>query len=217
MRTKKDSIKIILLSNLVKILFRIQTLLVSIKSVNYPEQSPCIFSLWHAHQCVLYDNKDKQHLHVLISRSNDGEIISRAANHMGIKTIRGSKGRKGISSTIKMVEKLEEGNSIAITVDGPRGPKQIVKDGIINISKISQVPIVPVLWYSNYPNFLKFKTWDEFNFPFLFCKTVALYGDPIYVPSDINKEGVEEYRQLLETKMQDMYKDLTLNFKKYLK
>lgn len=217
MRTVRGHIKIFLLSNLVKLMFAIETKFATLKNVNYPEEKPCIFALWHAHQCVLYGNKDKSHLHVLISRSNDGEIISQAVNFMGINTVRGSKGRKGVSSTIQLLEKLENGDSIAITVDGPKGPKMVVKDGIINIAKLSQVPIIPVLWYSDYPNFFKFNTWDEFRFPILFCKTIALYGNPIYIPSDIDKIDVEKYRVLLEQKMQDIYKDLKHNFKNYLK
>ena len=198
-------------------MFKLETSVASIKSVNYPKEKPCIFALWHAHQCVLYDNRDKSRLHVLISHSNDGEIISRAVNFMGINTIRGSQKRKGVSSTLQMIEKLEVGDSVAITIDGPKGPKHVVKEGIINIAKISQVPIVPVLWFSDAPNFLHFNTWDGFNFPVGFCKTVALYGDPIYVPSDIDKEGVAEYRLLLENKMKDIYADLTANYKRYLK
>ncbi len=193
------------------------TKMVSFKSINYPKDNPCIFALWHAHQCVLYDNRDKSHLNVLISQSNDGEIIAKAVEFLGMKTVRGSKGRKGVSSTMQLIEKLETGDSIAITVDGPRGPKHVVKDGIINIAKISQIPIIPILWHSEDPTFLKFNTWDEFSFPFAFCKTVVLYGDPIYIPSDIDKQGVEDYRLMVENKMLDLYKDLKFNYKKYLK
>ncbi len=217
MRTLKGHTKIFILANLVKVLFKIQTYFVRFKVVNYPQEKPCIFALWHAHQCVLYSVKDKSRLHVLISPSNDGEIISQAVNFIGINTVRGSKGRKGVSSTMKLLEKLEAGDSIAITVDGPRGPKRKVKDGIINIAKHSQVPIIPVLWYSESSKFLKFNTWDEFRFPSLNCKTVTLFGDPIYVPSDIDKEGIEDQRLYLENKMQDLYNDLKANYKQYSK
>lgn len=217
MRTLDGHIKIFILSNLVKFMFKVESYLLKIKNVNYPEAKPCIFALWHSHQCVLYGNTDRSHLHVLISPSNDGEIISHAVHGIGINTVRGSKGRKGVSGTIQLLEKIEAGDSIAITVDGPRGPKQVVKNGIINIAKISQVPIIPVLWHSEYPNFLKFKTWDEFRYPFSYCKTVALYGDPIYVPSDLDKEGIEEYRLLVEDKMKDLYQDLKTNYKQYIK
>ncbi|MDD3238063.1 MAG: lysophospholipid acyltransferase family protein [Candidatus Gastranaerophilales bacterium] len=217
MPTFKGKIQIFILSNLVKLMFEMTTRLTLFKNSNYPKEKPCIYALWHAHQCALYANKEKSKLHVLISPSNDGEIIARGVHHVGINTVRGSKGRQGVSSTMQLLEKLENGDSIAITVDGPKGPKRVVKDGIINIAKMSQIPIIPVLWYSPSPNFLKFKSWDEFRYPIGLCKTVALYGDPIYVPSDADKETIEKYRLLLENKMQDIYKDLKANFKKYLK
>ncbi len=215
MRTIDGHIKIFLLSNLVKLLFKIQTKLTYFTSINYPQDKPCIFALWHAHQCVIYDNRDRSHLHVLISPSNDGEIIAKAVEAVGINTIRGSKGRRGIASSMQLLEKLEAGDSVAITVDGPKGPRHKVKDGVINIAKLSQVPIIPVVWYSENPNFLKFDTWDEFRIPVLPCETVPLYGDPIYVPSDVDKEGIEYYRLMLENKLKDMYKDLTTNYKQY--
>lgn len=214
-RTLPDKIKIFILSALLRVMFKIESYLLSFKSINYPKTKPCIFALWHAHQCVLYGNTDRDHLYALISPSNDGEIITAATECVGIKTIRGSKGRKGVSSTIKLLEKLEQGDSIGITVDGPKGPLRKVKDGVINIAKLSQVPIVPVLWHSEDSTFLKFNTWDKFRFPFLLCHTVALYGDPIYIPADIDKEETEKYRLQLEEKMKELYQDLKTNYKQY--
>lgn len=216
-RTKIDRVKIFFLSALLKAMFKLESYLLFFKSVNYPKTKPCIFALWHAHQCAIYGNKDREHLYALISPSNDGEIIAAATECVGIKTIRGSKGRRGVASSMELLEKLEQGNSIAITVDGPRGPLRVVKDGVINIAKLSQVPIIPVMWHSEDSTFLKFNTWDKFRFPFLLCNTVASYGDPIYVPADISKEEAEKYRLQLEEKMKELYIDLKSNYKQYSK
>lgn len=212
-----SNLKIKLLSSGIELLFKTLIHMVNIKSVNYPETEQFIIALWHAHQCVLYNVKNPSRLNVLISQSNDGEIIARATEAMGIKTIRGSRRRKGTEATLKLIEKLEQGDNIAITVDGPKGPSRVVKKGIINIAKISQVPIVPMTWYSTSKFFLKFDSWDNFRFPIWWMKTIALYGDPIYVPQDCDDEGIEFYRKQLEDAMHKLEHDAEENFEEYLR
>ncbi len=201
-----------ILSFLVKNFYAFESLFYDCKNVNYPKQKPAIFALWHAHQCALYANEDRGSLNVMISKSNDGDIIAAATEHMGIKTVRGSHKRSGAGATLAMLEKLEQGESAAVTVDGPRGPKGKVKDGVINIAKLSQVPIIPMTWYSPSKWLLKFDTWDEFRFPLLGVKTIAVYGEPIYVPADATKEEIEEYRQKVEIALFDLYQYAQENF-----
>lgn len=201
-----------LLKFLIKQFYAFESLFYDCKNVNFPQEKPVIFALWHAHQCALYANEDRGSLNVMISKSNDGDIIAAATEHMGIKVIRGSHKRSGASASLAMIEKLEQGESAAITIDGPRGPKGVVKDGIINIAKLSQVPIVPMTWYSPSKWLLKFKTWDEFRFPVLGVKTVAVYGEPIYVSADCSKEDAEMYRQKIETALNELYQYAKENF-----
>ena len=118
---------------------------------------------------------------------------------------------------MEILEKLEQNNSIAITIDGPRGPKYVVKDGVINISKLSQAPVVPFVWYCPSPLWLKFNTWDEFRFAIFACKTIVVYGEPIYVPGDSTKEDVEQYRLKLENQLKDLYQDAQQNYYQYVK
>ncbi len=201
-----------ILAFLVKNFYTFESWFYDCKNINFPKNKPVIFALWHAHQCALYANEDRAHLNVMISKSNDGEIIAAATERVGIKVIRGSHKRAGASATLAMIEKLEQGENAAITIDGPRGPKGVVKDGIINIAKLSQAPIVPMTWYSPSKWWIKFNTWDEFRFPVLGVKTIALYGEPIYIPSDCSKEETEMYRQKLETALNDLYKQAQENF-----
>ena len=206
-----------ILSFIVKWFYAFESLFYNCKNINYPKDKPVIFALWHAHQCALYANEDRGSLNVMISKSNDGDIIAAATEHMGIRVVRGSYKRAGASASLAMIEKLEQGESAAITIDGPRGPKGIVKDGVINIAKLTQIPIVPMTWYSPSKWLLKFNTWDEFRFPFLGVKTIAVYGEPIYVPADCSKEDAEMYRQKVETALNDLYRYAQDNFDELVK
>ena len=201
-----------LLGFILKYLYVFESWFYDCKNINYPQVKPAIFALWHAHQCGLYSIENRDKLNVMISKSNDGNMIAAATEQVGIKVIRGSSKRSGASASLAMLEKLEQGENAAITIDGPRGPFGVVKEGIINIAKLSQAPIIPMVWYSPSKWFLRFNTWDKFCFPLLGVKTIAVFGEPIYVPSDCSKENLEEYRLKVENAIKDLYKYAQDNF-----
>ena len=215
-RTRKENIQIGILTRILSGFFFIEKFFVKIKNVNYPKQQ-VLFSIWHGEQCVVYGNENKEKFYVLVSASNDGEIISKAVETLGIKSIRGSSKRRAVAGSLELLDVLKDGNSAAIMVDGPRGPKGKVKDGIINLAKLSGVPIVPVSWQSKERTFLKFNSWDNFRIPVGPCKTIALYGEPIYIPSELTREEQKEWCEKLEEEMAKVQNDLSQNFDEYLK
>lgn len=191
--------KVNLLSKLVRFMFIFQQHLTRIKEVNQKDLTPCIYAMWHANQCCIFGQKDKANLNVLVSRSMDGEIIARNTIKLGFQVVRGSKGKKGsVEATMQLIEKLKKGENVAIMVDGPSGPALQVKEGVIKIAKLSGAPIVPVTWYSDFPNFLRLPSWDKFSYPLGYTKLVNLYGEPINVSPDNTDEQDEQIRQQLQ-------------------
>ncbi|MBQ8475689.1 lysophospholipid acyltransferase family protein, partial [bacterium] len=175
------------------------------KNINYPDRK-CIFALWHAHQCGVFSCNQGKKTVIMVSNSNDGEIISRAANAMGVETVRGSQTRGGTKASLELIKKVkDEDYNGALTIDGPRGPNRIVKKGIIEIARLSGVPIVPAVWWSPQKRFLKFKTWDEFRFPLIGTKLVMLYGEPIEIPSELTPEETELIRKKIEDNLNNLY------------
>ncbi len=195
------------LSDLVYSIFKIQEFFTHIVEVNNPEVEPCIYAMWHAHQCCIHGLKNRAKTNVLISRSKDGEVIARVVGKWGFKLIRGSKGKKGaVEATIQMIEALKSGENCAMMVDGPRGPAKVVKDGVIKIAKLAGVPIVPIYWYSTNFNFAQFPSWDKFRLPILDVRLINLYGDPIYVPHDGDDKSDEEARLKLQASFEELEK-----------
>lgn len=209
------SFKVKVLAWLVSVLFRMLALVVKIRAVNYPQTGQFILALWHGHQCVLFNVRPLENLNVLISQSNDGQIIATAVEALGMKTVRGSHGRRGTEATLKLIEKLEQGQNIAITVDGPKGPNRVAKKGIVNIAKLAQVPIVPVVWHSHSKCYFTFNSWDKMCFPLGPIDSVALYGEPIYVAQDSDDEAIEVYRKKIEDELTRLEKDLVENYDDY--
>ena len=211
-----EKVQIKIFSLLAALLFKLKEFTYSCKNVNYPNE-PCIFALWHAHQCGLYSLEGKSKTNVMISRSKDGEIIARAAEIMGLKTVRGSITRGGASATLELVNRIKKGDNGAITVDGPKGPNRVVKKGIIEIAKMTGVPIVPITWYSPSKGYIKLNTWDEFRFT-LFCRKMLMYyGEPIYVDKNADDKEIENKRKHLEDTMNSQYEMVKRDFKKLMK
>ena len=202
-----------LLAKLVTLYFEFKRHFYYCKNINYPENQ-CIFAIRHAHQCGFYGKKKKKKTTVMISNSNDGEIIAQAGAAMGLNVVRGSHNRKGASATLELIDAIKKGNNGALTIDGPRGPKHKVKKGIIEIARMTGVPIVPMSWYSPSWFFLKFNTWDEFCFPLNCIKMKALYGNPIYIPFNATEDELENYRLKVENELKNLYDKLVNDFKK---
>lgn len=215
-RKYKGKVNLSVLINLLKVFFSTEKYLLKIKHINYP-QGQFILSMWHAHQCLSYGVKDKSNFYVLVSASNDGEIVAKAIECLGLKSVRGSSRRHGATAALSLIDKLKDGGSAAIMVDGPKGPRGKVKEGIVNISKLSGVPIVPVIWASRDFTFLKFNSWDLFRLPFGPCRTIALYGNPMYVPAETTKEDMSIWCEKIEEEMNRLEKDLDENYKNYKK
>ena len=203
---------------LVKIAFHIKKYFYDCKVINYPKNlNGCLFALLHSRQCGVYGIPEREKLHCLISRSRDGEIIAAAAESLGIKTVRGSQKKGGTQASLEILDVLKEGNNVAITIDGPKGPKEVVKKGIVEIAKLSGVPIVPFAWYSPSKGFIKLKTWDDFCFP-LFCKKLCLLcGEPIYVDKDADDNAIEKIRKQVEDDLIMLQNEVSKNFFEYYK
>ena len=195
-------------SHLIFRVLKIQELFTRIIEVNNPDKMPCIYAMWHAHQFCVHGIRHRSKLHVLVSRSRDGEIIADVVERWGFKTVRGSKGKKGaVEATMQMISILKSGENCAMMVDGPKGPARVVKDGVIKIAKMAGVPIVPVYWYSKNFTFAKFPSWDEMRSPIFATNLINLYGEPIYVPQDGDKAAEEEARQKLQQSLEQLEKD----------
>lgn len=200
------------LSSLVYSIFKIQEFFTHIVEVENPECEPCIYAMWHAHQCCVHGLKNRAKTNVLISRSKDGEVIAQVVGKWGFKLIRGSKGKKGaVEASMQMIEALKNGENCAMMIDGPRGPAKIAKDGVIKIAKLAGVPIVPIYWYSSNFNFAKLPSWDGLRMPILDVRLINLYGKPIYVGEN---DDEEEARLKLQASLEDLERRAPEEYKK---
>ena len=204
------------LADLLTIFFKFQKHHTHVVPVNHPDVGPCIYAMWHNHQCLVSGLPDIPHTNVMISRSKDGDVVASALERaFGFKTVRGSKGRSGaVEATMQMINALKAGESGAIMVDGPRGPLHVVKNGVIKIAKLSGAPIVPVVWHSTNPNLVKLPSWDRLQMPVWHVQLVNLYGEPIYVPADGDDEADEKIRLQLQNTLLELTEEVPKVYEK---
>jgi lysophospholipid acyltransferase (LPLAT)-like uncharacterized protein len=134
---------------------------------------PAVYAIWHANQYIYLakDRPQRQKFNLLISPSNDGDMIAKVCHQMNFSLIRGSTKREGVFAIRKMIQRLKNEESIAFTVDGPKGPRQKVKEGLIKIAQMAQVPIIPTMPATKYK--FTFNSWDKYELPYWFSPSVA--------------------------------------------
>ena len=144
-------------------------------------------------------------MHMLISAHRDGRIIADAVSYFGVQTIAGSTRRGGSAALRTMLKKLKEGECVAITPDGPRGPAMSVSIGIVNAARLAEVPIVPITYATSRRRILP--SWDDFHVALPFGRGVFLWGEPIEIAPDLGEAELEQTRSLIEARMVEMVRE----------
>lgn len=162
----------------------------------------CIFALWHARLLpTLITHRDRG-VAVLVSRSRDGELITRVIERLGFTTARGSTTRGGPTGMLEMLSWSEGGRSLAVTPDGPRGPAVQVKPGLVFLASRSGLPVLPVASASSRAWVLR--SWDGFRVPQPFSRVIVDYGEMLRVPAQLDDASGEEWRLRIERTLIDL-------------
>ncbi len=156
-----------------------------------------IVAFWHGRLLMLPFVYPGHPATILISQHRDGEYISRIAQRLGFVVERGSATRGGARAFRQLVYTLKAGRNVVITPDGPKGPARRVKSGVIELSRLSGMPILPVAFGACPRTVLQ--SWDRFLIPYPFARVVFVWGSPLYVPPELSKTDAEMFQiQLAE-------------------
>ena len=176
-----------------------------IKNQNIPEElinegKTFIACFWHGRLLMMsFAWPYKRDFHMLISKHPDGQLIAQTIKLLGFKVIGGSEKNNGTLAMRSMVRVLKKGNYVGLTPDGPRGPRMRAGHGAIALAKLSGVPILPVSYSASRCKI--FQSWDRFFLPLPFAKGIFIWGEPIKISKQANKQEVELARQKLEEQL----------------
>lgn len=165
--------------------------------------APAILTAWHGRHLLppLFRRGDTR-LAVLVSRSRDGEINAAVARGIGMEVIRGSGGRNpkrwvekgGVRGMLEMLDALENGVSVAMVADVPRGTPGRCGPGIVQLARLSGRPIVPTAAATR-PR-ITLPTYDRMQVPLPYGWGAFVAGVPIHVDRD--PQRTEEARRAVE-------------------
>ena len=182
----------------------------------YPRQlveseKPAIYAFWHDQLLMMVKGYlGDRNLKVLISASKDGELIARTMTAFGYGAVRGSSNRGATEALKEMLRLARTSSSLVITPDGPKGPRHVLKPGVVQVAKRSGRPIVPMTFACSHGR--RFGSWDRFLLPYPWARGVYSYGEPIYYAPG---ESVDDFQERVELGMAENLRRATAHLEAY--
>jgi lysophospholipid acyltransferase (LPLAT)-like uncharacterized protein len=155
--------------------------------------TPVIFAIWHSRlalSLVIYRKfvqapSPSRRLAALVSASRDGGLLARILELFGVQPVRGSSSRRGSQALLELTRWAERGHDIAITPDGPRGPCQVVQEGVISLAQLTGLPVVPVSYTLGWK--IQLRSWDRFQIPLPFSRCQVVFSEVLRVPREADE------------------------------
>jgi hypothetical protein len=174
---------------------------------------PLICCVWHnrlALCLMLYERWigrrfAGRRLAAMVSASRDGGVLAQGLKLFGVEPVRGSSSRRGRQALLEMTSWAEKGYDLAITPDGPRGPRYQIQDGIIALAQVTGLPILPASYHLNWKICLK--SWDRFQVPLPLSRCTVRVAEIMRIPRETTEEEREVFRQQLERRMREITED----------
>jgi lysophospholipid acyltransferase (LPLAT)-like uncharacterized protein len=163
-------------------------------------EKPVIYCFWHraVFACAWFWRKTG--IAVMVSRSFDGEYIARTIEKLGFVAVRGSSSRGGAKALLGLRSQLEQGWSVAFTIDGPRGPKSVAKPGPVLLSRASALPMAA--FYVALSDRWVLNTWDALMIPKPFSKALVRFSAKLQVPADADKAQMAQFHRQLQAALE---------------
>lgn len=154
-----------------------------------------LYLIWHEY--ILYYLYLRQHcdICVLMSKSRDADILDRTATHLGFKAVRGSSNKAPVAAVRRLMN-AGIARHMALTPDGPRGPRRQLATGPIYLSSKLQIPIVCV--GVGYDRPWRLNSWDQFAIPRPLTRARCIPSPAIQIPRELSEGDLERYRASIE-------------------
>lgn len=165
-------------------------------------QGVCAFALYHENLFAGIMCHSHRKLAPLASLSRDGDVVTSVLDRLGYYTIRGSSSRGGEKAREELVDIITAGFMPTITVDGPRGPRRMVKGGIVDVARrtgacvISMTPVASRYWTFT-------KSWDHFRLPKPFSHIIIQYGEPLFFDSSVSGTAFGDAKRKVKEQLEN--------------
>jgi lysophospholipid acyltransferase (LPLAT)-like uncharacterized protein len=158
------------------------------------------FAHWHGDELALLPWFGKIHAAILVSHSQDGEMMARGAHWLGYHVVRGSSSKGGASGMVALIKATRKGYHGVLAVDGPRGPIYECKPGIVRLVQKSGTPLLPV-GVAVDRRFAFKRSWNKTYLPLPFSRQIVYFDEPLYFDSGKEAVAMNRYCKSVETAM----------------
>ena len=164
---------------------------------------PFIVAFWHSRMLFALAAWPFQRapIYMFSSYHPDSRLISRVYQKFGARPVYGSSTRGGIAGFVRLAKLGREGNFIAMTPDGPLGPRQKLAPGVVKLAQLTGLPIIPLSANGTRQWVVK-KSWDLFTIPQFFSKLHLNWGDPIYLKK--TQESLDSHCAHIEAQLNQL-------------
>jgi lysophospholipid acyltransferase (LPLAT)-like uncharacterized protein len=176
------------------------------------DERPRIASLWHSCQIPSTYIFRNMGIRVMSSNSYDGEYMGRIIHKFGFVAVKGSSSRNAVRALLGLRRALEEGWTVAFTLDGPRGPRHKVKPGPAALARSTGLPMT--MYHAAVDKAWVLNTWDRLVIPMPFSRVLVRFGKLIPVPTDASDEDLERYSGELQAALDRVYEFAEQNVSK---
>ncbi len=174
---------------------------------------PAIYAIWHnrlvlsttAYYRYAQRSNPTAGLAAMVSASRDGGFLTAILEGFKIQPVRGSSSRRGPQALLELTTWAERGYDLALTPDGPRGPRYVVQEGVMSLAQLTGLPIIPFSYHLKWK--LTARSWDRFQIPLPFSRCEMRVGKPVRVPRQTSDEEREQLRLQLERTLREISVD----------
>jgi lysophospholipid acyltransferase (LPLAT)-like uncharacterized protein len=174
---------------------------------------PVIFAIWHnrlalslmTYRRYVVRHQSHRHMAAMVSASRDGGMLAHALKLFHVQPVRGSSSRRGAQALLEMQRLAGQGWDLAITPDGPRGPRYHLQSGVIGVASATGLPVVPACLDISRKKVLH--TWDRFQIPLPFARITIRVAPVLRVPRHPDADTQERLRAELEARLRSVTND----------
>ncbi|MDR1691412.1 MAG: DUF374 domain-containing protein [Rickettsiales bacterium] len=175
---------------------------------NVLKNGPAIMMFWHGRSLIVGPYwrtkfKGKYDASAIFSTHRDGIFMEKIMTRFKIGAIRGSSNENSKAAAVAIYKAIKEGTSIALTIDGPTGPRQVIKSlSPFYFSSKMQIPILSFCWSAKKGK-IHYKQWDRYLIPKPFSEITLNFSKPFTVKKDSTDEEINELALKMEKEMNE--------------
>lgn len=141
----------------------------------------------------------------MVSASKDGGFLAAILENFRVEPVRGSSSRRGPQALLELTTWAERAYDLAITPDGPRGPRYEVQEGTMSLAQVTGLPIIPFAFNLSWK--ITANSWDKFQIPLPFGRCEIITGEALRVPREASDAEREALRKELERRLREITRD----------